>query len=60
VQIAKNAQSQTHKALKKIKAQMRLGLTGTPIENALIELKALFDVVIPGYMPTRRTLRSFL
>lgn len=51
LQIAKNAQSQTHKALKKIKADMRLGLTGTPIENRLLELKALFDVVIPGYMP---------
>ncbi len=51
LQIAKNAQSQTHKALKKIKAQMRIGLTGTPIENRLLELKALFDVVIPGYLP---------
>ncbi len=51
LQIAKNAQSQTHKALKKIKANMRLGLSGTPIENRLLELKALFDVVVPGYMP---------
>ncbi len=51
LQIAKNAQSQTHKALKKIKASMRLGLSGTPIENRLLELKALFDVVVPGYMP---------
>ncbi|MBS0605076.1 MAG: DEAD/DEAH box helicase [Verrucomicrobia bacterium] len=51
LQIAKNAQSQTHKALKKIKASMRLGLTGTPIENRLLELKALFDVVVPGYLP---------
>jgi SNF2 family DNA or RNA helicase len=51
LQIAKNAQSQTHKALEKIKAQMRIGLTGTPIENRLLELKALFDVVLPGYLP---------
>jgi superfamily II DNA or RNA helicase len=51
LQIAKNAQSQTHKALKKIKASMRLGLTGTPIENRLLELKALFDVIIPDYFP---------
>ncbi|MBP7075183.1 MAG: DEAD/DEAH box helicase, partial [Rhabdochlamydiaceae bacterium] len=29
-----------------------IGLTGTPIENNLLELKALFDVVLPGYMPT--------
>lgn len=51
LQIAKNPQSQTHKALKKIQANMRLGLTGTPIENRLLELKALFDVILPGYMP---------
>ncbi len=51
LQIAKNPQSQTHKALKKIKANMRIGLTGTPIENRLLELKALFDVIVPGYLP---------
>lgn len=52
VQTAKNIHSQTHKAMKLIKARMRVGLTGTPIENRLLELKALFDVVVPGYMPT--------
>ncbi len=51
-QVAKNAHSQTHKALKLIQARTRVGLTGTPIENRLLELKSLFDVVIPGYMPT--------
>ncbi len=52
IQIAKNVHSQTHKALKLIEASTRLGLTGTPIENRLLELKALFDVVLPTYMPT--------
>ena len=51
IQIAKNTHSQTHKALRTVDAKMRLGLTGTPIENRLLELKALFDVVIPTYMP---------
>ncbi len=51
VQTAKNVHSQTHQAMKMMKARMRLGLTGTPIENRLLELKALFDVVVPGYMP---------
>lgn len=59
LQIAKNAQSQTHKALKKIKAQMRLGLTGTPIENRLLELKALFDLIIPGYFPLEAQFKEF-
>jgi superfamily II DNA or RNA helicase len=52
IQIAKNASSQTHKALKLINATLRIGLTGTPIENNLLELKALFDIVLPDYMPT--------
>lgn len=52
VQLAKNKQSLTHKSLKRISCGMRLGLTGTPIENYLLELKALFDVVIPGYLPS--------
>ena len=29
---------------------MRLGLTGTPIENSLLDLKSLFDIVLPGYL----------
>lgn len=51
VQVAKNLRSQTHKALRGIDAKMRLGLSGTPIENELVELKALFDLVLPGFMP---------
>ncbi len=52
IQTAKNHLSQTHKVLKQLEAATRIGLTGTPIENNLLELKALFDVVLPGYMPT--------
>ena len=51
IQIAKNHNSQTHLALRKISSRMRLGLTGTPIENRLRELKSLFDVVLPSYLP---------
>ncbi len=51
IQIAKNHVSQTHKALRAIQAEMRLGLTGTPIENRIRELKSLIDVVLPSYMP---------
>ena len=51
VQIAKNPQSQTHHALSMLNAKTKIGLSGTPIENRLLELKALFDIVLPGYMP---------
>jgi SNF2 family DNA or RNA helicase len=53
VQMAKNFQSQTFLAMLQLKTKMRLGLTGTPIENKLRELKTLFDLVLPGYLPSQ-------
>ncbi len=52
VQIAKNKSSKIHRALKGISAEMYLALTGTPVENRLEELKALFDLMLPGYFPS--------
>ncbi|MCB1112024.1 MAG: DEAD/DEAH box helicase [Chlamydiia bacterium] len=59
IQVAKNQSSMVHSALLNVKAQIRLGLTGTPIENRLRELKALFDIVLPGYMPAEQAYRDF-
>ncbi len=58
IQISKNAQSQTHKALSMLCAKSKIGLSGTPIENRLLELKALFDIVLPGYMPSTALYRE--
>jgi superfamily II DNA or RNA helicase len=58
-QVAKNHSSRIHQALLRVRAGMRLGLSGTPIENRLRELKALFDVVLPGYMPSESHYRDF-
>jgi SNF2 family DNA or RNA helicase len=58
IQIAKNAASQTHLALRSLRAKMRLGLTGTPIENRIREIKSLIDVVLPGYMPNEAVFRE--
>jgi len=52
MQIAKNRKSQIHKALKLINTDMKLALTGTPIENHLFELKALFDIILPNFLPS--------
>ncbi len=51
IQMAKNESSRLHASLLSLDAQMKLGLTGTPIENYIEELKALFDIVLPNYMP---------
>lgn len=59
VQVAKNHKSLTYKALQSIDSKMKLGLTGTPIENSLRELKALFDLIIPNYMPIEERFRDF-
>jgi SNF2 family DNA or RNA helicase len=58
IQVAKNHHSKLHSAVAHVNAQMRLGLTGTPIENRLRELKALFDLVLPTYMPSDRDFRE--
>lgn len=52
IQHAKNTQSQTHRALKSLQVHVRIGLTGTPIENHILELKALFDIILPYYFPS--------
>ncbi len=59
IQIAKNANSLTHKALRNINANMRLGLTGTPIENYLKELKSIFDLILPSYLPSESAFKEF-
>ncbi len=47
-QTAKNLQSQVHKAVMLLQAQHRLALSGTPVENNLSELYALFRFLNPA------------
>jgi len=49
-QAAKNATTDTAKAVKLIQADHRLALSGTPIENHLGELWTLFDFLNPGML----------
>ena len=46
----KNSNSLNSKAVKKIKSRVRFALTGTPIENSLMELWSIFDFIMPGYL----------
>ena len=50
IQNLKNRATRSWEAASRLDARVRLGLTGTPIENSLSELKALFDLVLPGYL----------
>ena len=49
-QYLKNSNTQNAKSIKKIHAETRYALTGTPIENSLAELWSIFDYIMPGYL----------
>ena len=46
----KNPKSQNTKIIKELNAKVKFALTGTPIENSLIELWSIFDFIMPGYL----------
>lgn len=50
IQAVKNKSTKTYAAIKALEAGCTIGLTGTPIENSVTDLKSLFDIVIPGYL----------
>jgi superfamily II DNA or RNA helicase len=58
IQNLKNPQTQSYEAAEKLRAAVKIGLTGTPIENSLAELKALFDLTVPGYLGTDEDFHS--
>lgn len=49
-QAVKNPLSRTARALRRIPAQARFALTGTPVENRLVDLWALLDWTTPGLL----------
>ncbi len=55
----KNVRSQAHKAVRTIDAEHKLCLTGTPLENNLGELWALFDFLNPGLLGDERRFRAW-
>lgn len=57
-QYLKNSNTQNAKAIKKIKADTRYALTGTPIENSLAELWSIFDFIMPGYLFGYKTFKA--
>ncbi|MGH4122173.1 MAG: DEAD/DEAH box helicase [Clostridium sp.] len=46
----KNPRSQNAMAVKEIVAKTRFALSGTPIENSLMDLWSIFDFIMPGYL----------
>jgi SNF2 family DNA or RNA helicase len=46
----KNPKAEQTKAILKLPAQHRLALTGTPVENRLLDLWSIFNFLNPGYL----------
>lgn len=53
----KNANAQMTKIVKALKANTKLALTGTPLENSVLELWSIFDFIMPGYLANHMTFR---
>jgi len=49
-QYIKNQKTMNARSVKKLKANHKLALTGTPIENSLAELWSIFDFLMPQYL----------
>jgi SNF2 family DNA or RNA helicase len=54
----KNRQTQNAQAVKSIKSAHRLVLTGTPMENSVLDLWSIFDFLMPGYLGTAQDFRE--
>jgi SNF2 family DNA or RNA helicase len=52
-QYIKNPDAQITQAVKELKSEFRLALTGTPLENRLLDLWSIIDFVQPGYLGSR-------
>ncbi len=49
-QLLKNRKTKAAVSLRGLRAARRLGLSGTPLENRLEDLRAILDLVFPGYL----------
>ena len=54
----KNRQTQNAQAVKTTRARHRLVLTGTPMENSVLDLWSIFDFLMPGYLGAAQDFRE--
>jgi SNF2 family DNA or RNA helicase len=54
----KNRETQNAQAVKAVRARHRLVLTGTPLENSVLDLWSIFDFLMPGYLGSAKDFRE--
>lgn len=59
-QAIKNADSQRSRAVRRLFSARRVALSGTPVENSLSDLRALFDFLVPGLLGSEKEYHSLL
>ncbi len=59
-QAIRNPGTKQARSAKKIRAEARIALTGTPVENRLSDLWSLFDFLCPGLLGSHRRFRRFV
>lgn len=57
-QYISNAVALKTRAVKMIQAEARFVLTGTPVQNSLVDLWSIFDFLLPGYFPPLRKFKE--
>jgi superfamily II DNA or RNA helicase len=58
-QAIKNPGAKQTREVKKLSAQSRIALTGTPVENRLSDLWSIFDFTHPGLLGTQKVFSTF-
>ena len=59
-QAIKNYYTNQTKAIKLLNGNHKIALTGTPMENNILELWSIFDFLNPGYLGTRKEFIDFV
>jgi len=58
-QAIKNPSARQTKAVKQLQGEARVALTGTPVENRLLDLWSIFDFLCPGLLGSATRFRQF-
>ncbi|MEO6087064.1 MAG: SNF2-related protein [Umezawaea sp.] len=58
-QFAKNRQSQAYQCARRLEAPFKVAVTGTPMENNLMELWSLLSITAPGLFPSPTRFQDF-
>ena len=54
----KNPTAMLTKSVKSIKSTVKVALTGTPIENSILELWSIFDYIMPGFLSSKNKFKE--